>query len=347
MVFQAVIHGADLAEPIAYRFALAGPDGERFLGARGLAPDPQEAGTFRLCPGALAPFPVLPWTQGRVFYQVFPDRFANGDPSNDPPGTTPWGGPITHGTGEQYYGGDLAGLIDRLDYLAELGVGGIYLNPIFASGSSHGYDTVDYFRIDPRLGDLDTFRALLDEAHRREIRVILDAVFNHTGTGFWAFQDVMERGAASRYKDWYFFHGFPRGCGGPQLRGLVERGLPAQASGGQPRGPGVPDGGRPLLDPLRHRRLAAGRAQRDPGAGLLGGVPPDGEGDQSPGVRGGGDLARGARVAGRGPLRCGDELSPRPGRPGGLLPGARVGWGRRSWTGPSGGLSSSTPSRRC
>ncbi|WP_304172613.1 glycoside hydrolase family 13 protein [Limnochorda pilosa] len=215
MVFQAVIHGADLAEPIAYRFALAGPDGERFLGARGLAPDPQEAGTFRLCPGALAPFPVLPWTQGRVFYQVFPDRFANGDPSNDPPGTTPWGGPITHGTGEQYYGGDLAGLIDRLDYLAELGVGGIYLNPIFASGSSHGYDTVDYFRIDPRLGDLDTFRALLDEAHRREIRVILDAVFNHTGTGFWAFQDVMERGAASRYKDWYFFHGFPVDVEGP------------------------------------------------------------------------------------------------------------------------------------
>lgn len=215
LVFQAVIHVTDPARPIFYRFCLSGPRGEQFLGPRGLAADPEAAGAFQFQPGAVTPFPVLPWTQGRVFYQVFPDRFANGNPANDPPGTTPWDGPIRPGTGEQYYGGDLAGLIDRLDYLEDLGVGGIYLNPIFASGSSHGYDTVDYFRIDPRLGDLETFQVFLDEAHRRDIRVILDAVFNHTGTGFWAFRDVMERGVASRYKDWYSFHGFPVDVDGP------------------------------------------------------------------------------------------------------------------------------------
>lgn len=208
-VFQAVIHIEEPAERIIYRFCLSGPDGERFLGPAGLADEADAAGAFRFHPAAAAPFSVIPWLRGRTFYQVFPDRFANGDPANDPPGTTAWGGPVTPGTGEQYYGGDLAGLIDRLDYLQDLGVGGIYLNPIFASGSSHGYDTVDYFQIDPRLGDLETFRLLLDEAHRRDIRVILDAVFNHTGTGFWAFQDVVERGPASRYKDWYYFRGFP------------------------------------------------------------------------------------------------------------------------------------------
>ncbi|BAS26003.1 glycoside hydrolase family 13 protein [Limnochorda pilosa] len=208
-VFQAVIHVQDPARPVVYRFCLSGPEGERFFGPAGLAPEPEAAGSFQLHPGTQASFPVVAWTRGRVFYQVFPDRFANGDPSNDPPGTTPWGGAVRPDTGSQYFGGDLAGLIDRLDYLQDLGVGGLYLNPIFSAGSSHGYDTVDYLRIDPRLGDLDTFRTLLDEAHRREMRVILDAVFNHTGTGFWAFQDVAERGAASRYKDWYHFHGFP------------------------------------------------------------------------------------------------------------------------------------------
>jgi len=214
-VFQAAIHLTDPARPIEYRFCLSGPEGERFLGSRGLDENPEAAGSFRCHPAAAAPFPVIPWTQGCVFYQVFPDRFANGDPTNDPPGTTPWDGPIRPGTGAQYYGGDLAGLIDRLDYLEDLGVGGIYLNPIFAAGSSHGYDTIDYFRIDPRLGDLETFRVLLDEAHRRGIRVILDAVFNHTGTGFFAFQDVVERGAASRYTEWYYFRSFPVDMDGP------------------------------------------------------------------------------------------------------------------------------------
>ncbi|MGQ9778478.1 MAG: glycoside hydrolase family 13 protein [Bacillota bacterium] len=146
------------------------------------------------------------WVYRTIFYQIFPDRFANGDPENDPPRIAPWG---TRPTRESFFGGDLQGIIDRLDYLAELGVGGIYLNPIFLSPSNHKYDTQDYLLIDPHLGNLKTFGALLDAAHARGIRIILDGVFNHTGDRFWAFQHVMREGARSPYAGWYFCHGFP------------------------------------------------------------------------------------------------------------------------------------------
>ncbi|MBE3583998.1 MAG: glycoside hydrolase family 13 protein [Limnochordaceae bacterium] len=187
-----------------------GPEGHATLPAgSGGSQELPQVGWFSQEEEAQPLFPVIPWTQTTVFYQIFPDRFDNGDPSNDPPTVCSWDTPIRHGTSSQYYGGDFAGIRRRLPYLEELGINAIYLNPIFASGSSHGYDTIDFRRVDPRLGTLADFRQLLSEAHHRGIRIILDGVFNHVGRGFWAFQDVCRRGTASPYVDWFFIHSFP------------------------------------------------------------------------------------------------------------------------------------------
>jgi glycosidase len=146
------------------------------------------------------------WVQDSVFYQIFPDRFANGDPGNYPPHTAKWGSwPTVH----DFQGGDFRGIIQRFDYLLDLGINAIYLNPIFMSPATHRYHTVDYYRIDPKLGELADFRALLDVAHRNNVRVLLDGVFNHCGRGFFAFSDVMENGPHSPYKDWFHIHRFP------------------------------------------------------------------------------------------------------------------------------------------
>ena len=118
------------------------------------------------------------WIHDAIFYQIFPDRFANGDPSNDPVNVQPWGSPPTN-TGFQ--GGDLKGIVDQFDYLLELGINAIYLNPIFQASSNHRYNASDYFKIDSKLGTADDFKALLDRAHENEVRIILDGVFNHVG----------------------------------------------------------------------------------------------------------------------------------------------------------------------
>jgi glycosidase len=150
------------------------------------------------------------WVKHAVFYQVFPDRFArSGKVALQPSGLEPWDAPPTvHG----YKGGDLYGVVDRLDHLQDLGVTAIYLNPVFASGSNHRYHTHDYFTVDPMLGGNDALRALLDAAHARGMKVILDGVFNHASRGFLPFHDLLENGPASPYRDWFHVHGFPLGA---------------------------------------------------------------------------------------------------------------------------------------
>jgi cyclomaltodextrinase len=146
------------------------------------------------------------WVQDAVFYQIFPDRFANGDISNDPPNVHPWNAaPTARG----FQGGDLRGIIQKFDYLLDLGINAIYLNPIFQAASTHRYDTCDYFRIDPKLGDLDDFHALVQVAHRNDVRIILDGVFNHVGRGFFAFSDILENNEQSPYKDWFHIKKYP------------------------------------------------------------------------------------------------------------------------------------------
>lgn len=205
---------------------------------------------------------VPDWAADAVFYQIFPERFRNGDPSNDPTResleypydhvpeswapsswTADWYARAAweqamgddfydDGVFHRRYGGDLQGVIDRLDYLKELGVNTLYFNPVFYARSLHKYDGNTYHHVDPYFGpdpegDLALmaretsdpatwhwteadrlFLTLLDEAHARGLRVVIDGVWNHTGRDFFAFADLRENQAASPYKDWYIVRSF-------------------------------------------------------------------------------------------------------------------------------------------
>ncbi len=202
------------------------------------------------------------WAEGVVWYQIFPERFADGDTSNEPSvdkiyqetgrkpedwrpskWTSDWfaeskwereiGGSFRSHLFERRYGGDLQGIIDHLDYLKKLGVGAIYLNPIFDAVSLHKYDASTYHHIDVNFGpdpagdmkliasekpdDPSTwvwtsadklFLKLIEEVHKRGMKIIIDGVFNHTGTHFWAFQDIVTNGENSPYKNWYEIKSF-------------------------------------------------------------------------------------------------------------------------------------------
>lgn len=147
------------------------------------------------------------WVKDTVWYQIFPERFANGDKNNDPKGTLPWGSKLPDR--EDFFGGDLQGVLDHLDYLVDLGINGIYFCPIFKATSNHKYDTIDYYEIDPDFGDKKLFKKLVDEAHKRGIRIMLDAVFNHMGDYSPQWQDVIKNGEQSKYADWFHIHSFP------------------------------------------------------------------------------------------------------------------------------------------
>lgn len=202
-------------------------------------------------------YSVPDWAREIIWYQIFPERFRNGDPSNDPTRErlgTPEGWTVSSWTGDWYerseweqllsddfresvykrrYGGDLQGIIDKLDYLQELGIGGIYLNPVFDAISLHKYDASCYHHVDRFFGpdpkgdakimdnedptDPDTWQwtsadrlllELIDEVHQRDMKIIIDGVFNHTGTDFWAFRDLQKNQEQSSYKDWYAVRSF-------------------------------------------------------------------------------------------------------------------------------------------
>ena len=147
------------------------------------------------------------WVADTIWYQIFPDRFCNGDATINSKWAKPWKcEPVQH---LDIYGGDLRGIRNRLPYLKELGITGIYLTPIFASKSNHKYNTADYYKIDPEFGDEAEFIALVEKAHEMGIRIMLDAVFNHCGTQFAPWQDVLANGKESKYFDWFFIHQFP------------------------------------------------------------------------------------------------------------------------------------------
>ncbi len=146
------------------------------------------------------------WVQDAVFYQIFPDRFAYSNTLRKPSNLEPWDSPPTaHG----YKGGDLVGVLEHLDYLADLGINAIYFNPIFQSASNHRYHTYDYYRVDPLLGGTEAFRKLLDAAHERGMRIVLDGVFNHASRGFFQFHDILENGTFSPYLDWFTIRSWP------------------------------------------------------------------------------------------------------------------------------------------
>jgi glycosidase len=144
------------------------------------------------------------WVRDAVFYQIFPDRFRNGDPANDPPGSRPWG-KLPDRT--SFFGGDLLGILEKLDYIQDLGVTALYLTPVFQAPSNHKYDTEDYFQVDPHFGGNEALRKLVEALHARKMRIILDGVFNHCGETHPFFQDVIQGGRSSPYWDWFTIQG--------------------------------------------------------------------------------------------------------------------------------------------
>ena len=132
------------------------------------------------------------WIFERVFYQIMPDRFANGNQ-----------------VGINHHGGDLKGIIEKLDYIEELGVNALYLTPIFESMTYHGYDIVDYFHVAKKFGGDKVFEKLVDELKKRDIKLILDGVFHHTSFFHPYFQDILRKGKDSKYKNFYRLHSFP------------------------------------------------------------------------------------------------------------------------------------------
>ncbi|MFE1745045.1 glycoside hydrolase family 13 protein [Coleofasciculus sp. H7-2] len=150
------------------------------------------------------------WVKHSVFYQIFPDRFARSIPTHqnwllDVP-LEDWNAPPTfHG----YKGGNLWGVIEKLDYLQNLGINAIYINPIFSSASNHRYHTLDYYQVDPLLGGEEAFTSLLKEVHRRKIKLVLDGTFNHASRGFYFFNDIIENGQKSPWIDWFKIQGWP------------------------------------------------------------------------------------------------------------------------------------------
>lgn len=166
-------------------------------------------------------FKTPDWLKNAVVYQIFPDRFYNGDPTNDPQSTekvygddvlfhTDWYElPENPPKGRDFFGGDLQGVTTKLNVLDDLGITAIYFNPIFEAPSNHKYDTVDHYKIDPHFGNLTVFQNLVNDAHTQGIRIILDGVFNHTSVAHPFFQDVVANGTSSPYWPWYNVHTIP------------------------------------------------------------------------------------------------------------------------------------------
>ena len=146
------------------------------------------------------------WVKDAIFYQIFPDRFAKSSAVEKPHHIETWDSPpTTHG----FKAGDLIGVVEHLDHLVELGINAIYFCPIFQSAANHRYHTHDYFNVDPILGGNAAFKQLLDAAHARGIRVVIDGVFNHASRGFYYFNHTLENTHDSPYLDWFTFTKFP------------------------------------------------------------------------------------------------------------------------------------------
>ena len=148
-------------------------------------------------------FEVPDWAANKVVYQIFPSRFAASKPVDK---KLWYKAPITP---RDDLHGDFRGIIDHLDHIQDLGIDVIYMTPSFKSDSCHKYDTIDYYEIDPSFGTKEELKELVQKAHDRGMKVVMDAVFNHTGKEFFAFQDILEKGEKSKYLDWYYIDELP------------------------------------------------------------------------------------------------------------------------------------------
>ena len=147
----------------------------------------------------------VPWMKTATFYQIFVDRFRQGDMEKDNSYINLKWGEIP--TPKSFAGGDLKGIIEKLDYIEELGCNTIYLTPVFCSISNHKYDISDYYNVDKQFGTNEDLKRLVQLAHEKDMRVVLDAVFNHCSDEISQFQDVLQKGKKSEYFDWFVIRG--------------------------------------------------------------------------------------------------------------------------------------------
>jgi alpha-glucosidase len=202
----------------AYRFLIFSSDGTWWYNGSGVHRHmPTDAEDFRI----LANYDAPGWVRDRVFYQIFPDRFADGDPgSNVRMGEFEYFGrkSISKAWGEaqsnwpeamvEFYGGDLKGVEQNLDYLSELGINAIYFNPIFSAFSNHRYDVIDYFNVDPHLAGNEALISLRKATAERDIRFIVDIVPNHCGVEHPWFKAAL-RDSNSPTAKYFTFHKYP------------------------------------------------------------------------------------------------------------------------------------------
>ena len=193
---------------LRYCFELEDFAGNRmFFSNSGFTPQiPDDLERLFDCPQTLREeerFQVPRWAENKVIYQIFPARFAT---SKQIPDSLWYQTPIGPKTDLQ---GNLRGIIQRLPYIRDLGVDVIYMTPIFHSASSHKYDTIDYYTIDPSFGTEEDLLELVEKAHAMGLRVVLDGVFNHTSPDFFAFADLVKNQEKSPYKNWYYVDKFP------------------------------------------------------------------------------------------------------------------------------------------
>ncbi len=197
---------AEEAHYIRYVFRLADADGAVcWLNSLGTQKAFAPEGSYEILQMNETDLVSVPeWSEGCIYYQIFPERFARG--TEERQGLADWDSAPTR---ENYMGGTLSGITGRIPYLRDLGVECIYLNPVFLADFNHKYATADYFRIDPLFGTEEDLISLVEEAHRNGIRIILDGVFNHAGIHFAPFEDLVRKGEASQYKNWFYPKCFP------------------------------------------------------------------------------------------------------------------------------------------
>ena len=194
---------------LRYFFELLGSDGETvyYANCRFYRDAPEDIDRMFDLPQTLREterFCVPKWAENKIVYQIFPARFAT---SKEVPDKIWYKAPIAHNTDLR---GDLKGLTDKLPYIRDLGVDVVYLTPIFHSKSTHKYDTIDYYTIDPDFGTQEDLIRMVETAHSMGMRVVLDAVFNHTAPEFFAFRDLEQNWENSPYRDWYYCNTKPK-----------------------------------------------------------------------------------------------------------------------------------------
>ncbi len=208
----------NLCQPVEYALRVTTPGESCWITPKGEEHDHRPHNWFRYeSQGSLpaprrtphvdpAAFSTPAWVHDAVVYEIFVDRFARGEPAQDHPRLQPWSTPPSH---SNFTGGNLRGVMGRLAYLTDLGVTAIYFTPIFKSPTNHRYDIMDYYQVDPHVGDLEVLQELVEACHRRGIRVILDGVFNHCSEQHPFFVDVRRNGPLSRYWHWFNIHRWP------------------------------------------------------------------------------------------------------------------------------------------